>query len=85
MDVVCVGCGEPWDIYHVLHEEPHSFDRDGCLIRCCPWCKENNNGGQSKELIEALKILGEIAEMLDGDIDSFAVWCQDHWPLRIDD
>ena len=28
MDVICTCCGEPWDIYHVLHEEPQAFDRE---------------------------------------------------------
>ena len=27
MDLLCTCCGEPWDIYHVLHEEPEEFDR----------------------------------------------------------
>ncbi len=25
MDLVCCGCGEPWDLYYVLHEEPEGF------------------------------------------------------------
>lgn len=84
MDVVCAECGEPWDIYTALHEEPESFDRDGCLIRGCPCCKENKKLGLPKELVEDLEILAEMAELLDGDIDGFACWCEDHWPLRLD-
>lgn len=83
MDVVCAGCGEPWDIYSVLHDEPDSFDRDGCLIRHCPSCKDNKKRGLAKRLVEDLEILAAIAELLDGDIDGFAVWCEDHWPLRL--
>ena len=33
MDLICTCCGEPWDIYHVLHEEPEGFDRQGGRIQ----------------------------------------------------
>lgn len=83
MDVICIGCGEPWDLITVLHDEPDSFDRHGCVIRSCPCCEARKREGLPMELIEDLRIFAEMAELLDGDIDGFAVWCEDHWPLRI--
>jgi hypothetical protein len=38
MDILCTCCGEPWDVYHVLHESPEGFTRHGCLITACPCC-----------------------------------------------
>ena len=38
MDLICTCCGEPWDVYHVLHEDTTEFDRQGGLIRGCPCC-----------------------------------------------
>ena len=38
MDVICTCCGEPWDVYHVLHEERDGFNRKGTLITACPCC-----------------------------------------------
>ena len=46
MDIICTCCGEPWDIYHVLHEEPQGFEREGALIKACPCC----HGRQPEDL-----------------------------------
>lgn len=38
-DLTCTGCGEPWELYYVIHEDPKSFERDGALITKCPCCE----------------------------------------------
>ena len=40
MDIICLNCGEPWDVYHIYHDaEPEEFERVGCVIRRCPCCR----------------------------------------------
>lgn len=39
MDLVCLRCGEPWDLDTVLHDEPESFQRGGAAIYSCPCCE----------------------------------------------
>jgi hypothetical protein len=84
MDIICTRCAEPWDLFHVLHDaEPGDFDRQGALIRSCPCCKAGLAEQLPEELVEDLKIVAEMAELFGEDIDGFACWCEDHWPLRL--
>lgn len=77
MDIVCICCGEPWDIYHVLHGEPEEFERDGCRITACPCC----HGVQPKDLTEAqrqyLQRVNLVAELSGDDLDGFAAMLED--------
>ena len=76
MDVVCINCGEPWDVYHVLHEEPENFVRTGGVIQACPHCK-----GEKQKLSEPqrtrLDEIAALAELLGDDIDGFAATLED--------
>ena len=76
MDVVCTKCGEPWDLDHVLHEEPENFDRQGALIKSCPCC-QGEQVKLSKEEKERLAIIQEIAWIFGDDIDGFAAELED--------
>ena len=77
MDLVCSRCGEPWDLYYVLHEEPEAFERDGSLILRCPACR-----GDVRELSEEMeiraKVAGVIADVLGDDVDGAAVMMEDY-------
>ncbi len=84
MDIVCTNCGEPWDVMHVLHEEPQSFTRNGSLIRKCPSCEENlryrEQNCTEKEIAkekERLSMIEEVCEMLGDDIDGAASYLED--------
>ena len=84
MDIICTRCAEPWDIFHIYHDsDPDDFDREGCLIRSCPCCKNGLEEELPKELVEDLQILAEMAEMFEDDLDGFACWCEDNWPLPL--
>ena len=76
MDIVCLNCGEPWDTYHVLHDEPKEFVRTGAIIQSCPHCK-----GQKQKLSEIQKQrldeISAIAELVGDDIDGFAATLED--------
>ena len=76
MDIICTNCGEPWDIDHVLHEEPENFDRDGSVIKSCPSCH-----GREQDLTEAqrehLEAVRAIADLMGDDIDGFAATLED--------
>ena len=70
MDVICLCCGEPWDVYYVLHDEPDGFDRNGCVIDSCPCC----HGGRPDDLPQHqrqwLESVRAMAELLGDDIDA---------------
>lgn len=76
MDVVCINCGEPWDVYHVLHEEPEGFERKGAAITSCPCCK-GNRPKLSAARREQLEAIGAVAELLGDDLDGFAATLED--------
>ena len=77
MDVICTCCGEPWDVYHVLHEEPDTFDRDGCLITACLCCHGVRPADMPEEYQERLEAIKQLAIMLGEDIDGFAAMLED--------
>ncbi len=77
MDVVCARCGEPWDIHHVLHDEPQSFERRGCLIGRCPCCPERV-ALDDAALRTRLRSIRVLAVIHGDDLDAFACALQDY-------
>lgn len=76
MDLVCTTCGEPWDIDHVLHDEPEEFVRDGAAIVSCPCCKQQKRT-LSKEEQEKLAAARELGQLLGDDVDGYAAELED--------
>ena len=76
MDLMCLTCGEPWEVDHVLHEAPADFERKGCRITRCPAC-----AGRLPTLTESdrgrLRELAEVAVLHGSDIDGFAAFLED--------
>ncbi|NLX99962.1 MAG: hypothetical protein GXY83_28015 [Rhodopirellula sp.] len=77
MDILCTCCGEPWDIYHLLHEAPEDFIRHGCLVTACPCCQGKPPIGQARAYREHLDMVAEVARLHGGDIDGFACFVED--------
>ena len=71
MDLVCTSCGEPWDLDHVLHEEPELFTRAGAAIVACPCCK-SRTGELTTEERAKLAAARELGELLGDDVDGYA-------------
>ena len=71
MDVVCMRCGEPWNIDYIQHEAPERFERQGCVIQACPACQ-----GQPVKLptehARRLAVIREIAGLWGEDLESLA-------------
>ena len=76
MDLVCIRCGEPWDIDHVLHDEPEAFERQNGVIRRCPACPkhEPHLWPEERARLETIRALGEV---LGDDIDALAATLED--------
>ena len=77
MDIICITCGEPWDIHHVLHDEPEGFDRTGCVIQGCPCCHGLRPNNMPQECHKRLEAIKELAAMLGDDVDGFAAVLED--------
>ena len=77
MDMVCVICGEPWDITYVLHDAPHEFTRTHSRIDRCPACPTTGRPALSPEERERLDTIAGIAELCGDDIDSFVAELED--------
>ena len=77
MDLICTCCGEPWDIDHVLHEEPDEFDREGGLIRACPCCHGVRPEGLPEKIRESLELAASVAELCGDDVDGAAAMQDD--------
>jgi hypothetical protein len=76
MDLICTSCGEPWDLDHVLHEEPEEFERKGALITHCPCCKERTEPLTEAER-ERLEDVRMVSELLGDDVDGAAAMLED--------
>lgn len=78
MDILCVNCGEPWEMDYVLHESPKDFERVGGVIKKCPCCPKDgiapNLDNQTKAKLEIVESLGEV---LGDDIDGLAAELED--------
>ncbi len=77
MDLICHRCGEPWDLDHVLHEEPRGFDREGCWIRSCPACAGGKQVELPQEVRDRLNAASVIARALGEDYDGYAAFLED--------
>jgi len=79
MDIICSRCLEPWDVLHVLHEEPEKFKMTGCLILECPCCEENLkyqneelSDVEKEKIKERCEAVRTVCELLGDDIDGAA-------------
>ena len=77
MDIICTCCGEPWDICHLLHEEPQGFDCEGALIRACPCCHGERPDALNRRTRGQLDGLADAAQLFGDDLDGFAVFLED--------
>jgi hypothetical protein len=77
MDMVCLTCGEPWDMDYVLHEAPHEFTRHHSRIDRCPACPATGRPALSEEEQERLEMIATIAEVYGEDIDTFVTELED--------
>lgn len=84
MDLICSKCGEPWEVGHVLHEEPERFNREGSLILGCPCCdanleyqSENLSEPEKEQLSFRLSCVREVCELLGDDVDGAASYLRD--------
>jgi len=71
MDMVCLTCGEPWDMDYVLHEAPHEFTRSRSRIDHCPACPATGRPALTAEEQERLQMIAAIADVCGADIDAF--------------
>jgi hypothetical protein len=78
MDLICVSCGEPWEMDYVLHDEPNEFKRKGGVITKCPCCPKDGSkpvlDNESKAKLEIIESLGDV---LGDDVDGFAAELED--------
>ena len=78
MDLICVNCGEPWDMDSVLHDAPQDFKRNGGVIKHCPSCpKDGSVPKLDPKERERLEIIESLGEVLGHDIDGFAAELED--------
>ena len=76
MDLVCTRCGEPWDLDHVLHEDPDGFHRKGGLIEHCPSCPREKPALSVNERLR-LTTIAAVAQLLGDDVDGLAAALED--------
>ena len=69
MELLCVCCGKPWDVAHVLREATTEFDLEGALIRGCPSCQGVEPDGMTEEKRDALRVAATAARFLGDDVD----------------
>lgn len=77
MDMVCVNCGEPYDMDYVLHDAPAAFTRTHSRIDRCPACPATGRPTLSPEERERLDSIAAIADMCGDDIDGFVAGLED--------
>jgi hypothetical protein len=68
MDMVCLTCGEPWNMDYVLHEAPYKFTRRHSRIDRCPACPVTGRPALSAEERERLEMIAAIADVYGEDI-----------------
>ena len=76
MDLVCIRCGEPWDMDYVLHDDPAAFERKGGKIEHCPACPDEPPR-QSRHERARLAAIAELADVLGDDVDGLAATLED--------
>ncbi|MBP7937214.1 MAG: hypothetical protein GX616_25390 [Planctomycetes bacterium] len=76
MDLVCIRCGEPWDMDYVLHEDPGGFKRRGGRIEHCPCCPKEPPKHSTREQ-GRLETVAALADLLGDDVDGLAATLED--------
>lgn len=76
MDLVCIRCGEPWDMDYVLHDDPGAFKRRGGRIERCPCCPKETPRHSAKEQ-GRLETVAALADLLGDDVDGLAATLED--------
>ncbi len=77
MDMICINCGEPWDMEYVLHEAPQEFTRTHSRIDRCPACPPTGRPALSHKDRERLDLIAHLADMCGDDIDGFVAELED--------
>jgi hypothetical protein len=77
MDLICVNCGEPWDMDHVLHDASEDFVRKGGVITRCPCCPKTGKPKLDDKTRMKLEAAAEIGEILGDDVDGLAAMLED--------
>ena len=77
MDMVCINCGEPWDMDYVLHEAPGAFIRRHSRIDRCPACPATGHPVLSEKQRVRLDLIAHLADMCGDDIDGFVAELED--------
>jgi len=78
MDVYCLNCGEPWDIF-CLQDEPEEFklaEENTGRIVACPCC-EGKPQDLSPQQSGRLESISAVAELLGDDVDGLAAMLDD--------
>ena len=78
MDMVCITCGEPWDMDYVLHEAPGAFIRRHSRIDRCPACPATGRPVLSEQERVRLDLIAHLADMCGDDIDGFVAELEDY-------
>lgn len=80
MQIVCLRCGEPWDVDYIMDIPPlekKDFTMLGVMqILACPCCK-GLDVNIEPELADKLSAMGAVADVLGDDIDGYANFLQD--------
>lgn len=73
-DMICLQCGEPWDMDFVLHDEPESFERKGAAISSCPACVSHEKPIRS---YNEMAMAAALADVMGDDVDGFVSALED--------
>lgn len=72
MDLMCVCCGEPWNVDYVLQEATDEFNREGALIRGCPCCHGVEPKDMTEERRKLLCAAAAAIQLMGDDVDGAA-------------
>jgi len=78
MDMVCINCGETWDMDYVIREAPQMFTRTHSRIDRCPACPATGRPALSQKERERLDLIAHLADMCGDDIDGFVSELEDY-------
>ena len=78
MDIYCLNCGEPWDIFEVNDDkESFSFSEPSTgKITACPSCQGKTVDLSPKQKAK-LESVAAIADLLGDDVDGLASMLED--------
>lgn len=72
-DMICAVCGEPWDIYHVLHDEKPKYRKMLQTGKGCACCNGKAPKGMTKKQKDLLSFEAMVSECDASDEDSFLI------------